>query len=210
MSNLGNKEIFARNLQNFMNINNIKRQDLCDRLDIKYSTMSEWLAAKKYPRIDKIEALADYFGVLKSDLIEETSRYQKRSNVTRIPVLGSVRAGIPSEAIEDIIDYEEIPQKMAKNGEYFGLRVCGNSMEPKFSDGDVVIVQKQADVNSGDIAIVMINGNDATMKKIKKNSDGIALIPTNSEYDVMFFTNEEIENFPVIVLGKVVELRAKF
>lgn len=210
MSNLGNKEIFARNLQNFMNINNIKRQDLCDRLDIKYSTMSEWLAAKKYHRIDKIEALADYFGVLKSDLIEETSRYQKRSNVTRIPVLGSVRAGIPSEAIEDIIDYEEIPQKMAKNGEYFGLRVCGNSMEPKFSDGDVVIVQKQADVNSGDIAIVMINGNDATMKKIKKNSDGIALIPTNSEYDVMFFTNEEIENFPVIVLGKVVELRAKF
>lgn len=128
----------------------------------------------------------------------------------KIPVLGKVQAGIPVEAIEDIIDYEEITPEMARTGEFFGLQIRGDSMEPKFSDGDVVIVRKQPDVNTGDIAIVLVNGDEATVKKIKKQSDGISLIPTNPAYDIMFYTNKEIETLPVIVLGKVVELRAKF
>lgn len=95
-------------------------------------------------------------------------------------------------------------------GEYFALQIRGNSMEPKFSAGDVVIVRKQSDVNSGDIAVVLVNGDDATIKKIKKRPDGVMLIPNNPEFEPMFYSNQEIEELPVVVLGKVVELRAKF
>lgn len=133
-----------------------------------------------------------------------------KSEGVKIPVLGKVQAGIPVEAIEEILDYEEITPEMARGGDYFGLQVRGDSMEPKFSEGDVVIVRKQSYIDTGDIAIVLVNGYEATMKKVKKTPDGIMLIPMNTVYDVMFYTNEEIEYLPVIVIGKVVELRAKF
>lgn len=127
-----------------------------------------------------------------------------------INVLGRVAAGIPIEAIEDVIDTEEISEEMAKTGEFFGLQIHGDSMEPKFSDGDVVIVRKQNDAESDDIVIAMVNGDDATCKKLKKYDDGIALISTNPAYDPMYFSKEEIETKPVRILGRVVELRAKF
>lgn len=133
-----------------------------------------------------------------------------KSEGVKIPVLGKVQAGIPVEAIEEILDYEEITPEMARGGDYFGLQVRGDSMEPKFSEGDVVIVRKQSYIDTGDIAIVLVDGYEATMKKVKKTPDGIMLIPMNTVYDVMFYTNEEIEYLPVIVIGKVVELRAKF
>ena len=129
---------------------------------------------------------------------------------TVIPVLGKVVAGIPLDAIEDIIDYEEIPLSMAKSGEFFALQIKGDSMEPKFSEGDVVIVRKQDDVDSGSIAIILVNGNEATIKRVKKFDGGINLVPTNPAYDVLTYTNEQIENLPVRIIGKVVELRAKF
>ena len=72
---------------------------------------------------------------------------------------------MPIEAIENIIDYEEIPEDLARRGEYFGLQVKGNSMEPRVLEGDVVIVRKQSCVESGEIGIIMVNGEDATMKK---------------------------------------------
>ena len=82
-------------------------------------------------------------------------------------------------------------------------------MEPKISDGDVVIVRRQPDVDSGDIAVVLVNGNDATVKRIKKSPQGVTLIPSNPAYEPMYYSNEEIESLPVTILGKVVELRAK-
>ena len=129
----------------------------------------------------------------------------------RIPVLGNVAAGIPLEAIEDIIDYEEIPEQMARDGfEYFALQIKGNSMLPRFTPGDVVIVRLQDDVDNGDIAIVMVNGDEATCKKIKKTPEGVMLISTNPDYEPMFYSNQEIADLPVRIWGKVVELRAKF
>lgn len=160
---------------------------------------------------DKIALLAQILEVSPLSILGiNYSDTKQTSKGIKIPVLGKVQAGIPVEAIEDIIDYEEITPEMARTGEFFGLQIRGDSMDPKFSDGDVVIVRKQPDVNTGDIAIVLVNGDEATVKKIKKQSDGISLIPTNPAYDIMFYTNKEIETLPVIVLGKVVELRAKF
>lgn len=133
-----------------------------------------------------------------------------RSKGIEIPVLGSVRAGIPIDAIEEILGYEEISQATATQGEHFALKIRGNSMEPKFSEGDVVIIRKQNDLENGDIAVVLVNGNDATIKKVVKQQSGISLVALNPTYSPIFYTNQEIENLPVIVLGKVVELRCKF
>lgn len=135
----------------------------------------------------------------------------KESKGVRIPVLGRVVAGIPLEAIEDIEDYEEIPRRMASSGEFFALRVKGHSMEPKLSEGDIVIVRKQEDVDSGDTAIVLVNGDEATVKQIKKTEAGIMLIGFNVEvYQPHFYSNDQIENLPVRIIGKVVESRHKW
>ena len=127
-----------------------------------------------------------------------------------IPVLGSVAAGIPIEMVENIIDTEEITQEMAATGSFFGLRIKGDSMEPKISDGDIVIVRQQEDAESGDIVIACINGDEATCKRLRKYKDGIELISNNPSYKPMFFSIKEIEQKPVTILGRVVELRAKF
>ncbi len=127
-----------------------------------------------------------------------------------IKVLGRVAAGIPIEAVEDVIDNEEISETLAKTGDFFALQIHGDSMEPRMCEGDVVIVRQQNDAESGDIVIAMINGDDATCKRLRKYRDGIELISNNPSYEPMFFSNEEIISKPVKIIGKVVELRGKF
>lgn len=123
-----------------------------------------------------------------------------------IPVYSRVAAGIPLEASGEIVDAEEIPIALARAGDYFGLRVQGDSMEPKISSGDTVIVRKQEDAESGELVVVLVNGNDATLKKLQ---NGIMLISSNPAYDPIIYTAEDIKRLPVQIVGKVVELRAK-
>ena len=210
MSNLGNKEIMAKNIQYYMDLHNKSRNDMCEALGVKYTTFTDWVKGNAYPRIDKIELMANYFGIEKSDLVEERKLLQasKKRGVT-INVLGNVAAGIPIEAIEDIIDTEEISEELAKTGSFFGLKIHGDSMEPRMFEGDVVIVRQQEDAESGDIVIAMVNGNDATCKRLLKYESGISLISLNQKYEPMMFTNEDIEEKPVKIIGKVVELRGK-
>lgn len=209
MSDIGNKKIFSRNLQFYMNKHKKDRQQVCDDLNLKYTTFSDWFNGNKYPRIDKIELLANYFGIEKSDLIEEKKNTSTVKGV-KIPVLGYVRAGIPIEAVEEILDYEEISQEMANQGEFFALSIKGDSMEPRITEGDVVIVRKQEIVENGELAVVLVNGNDATVKKFYKNDNGITLISTNPNYEPFTYSKKEVESLPVRVIGKVIELRAKF
>lgn len=125
-------------------------------------------------------------------------------------IYGSIPAGVPMECIEDIIDTEEIPADMLKGGkQYFGLKVKGNSMEPDYLDGDTLILEKVDDCESGDDAIIMVNGNDGTFKRVFKNENGIILQPLNPEYAPLVFTNEQIEDLPVRVIGIVEEIRRK-
>lgn len=127
------------------------------------------------------------------------------------PVLGTVQAGIPITATENIIDYEELDPKQYSNpGEYFGLRIQGDSMEPRICEGDVVIVHQQSQIDSGDIAIVLINGDVATCKKVMHKENGIILSSFNPKYEPMYYSAEEVINLPVTIIGKVVELRGKF
>ena len=152
--------------------------------------------------------LSSLLAILSSDdnsSIVESTR-QKRT----IPVLGSVIAGIPIEAIEDIVDYEEIGEDILKTGtEFFGLKVKGNSMSPMLLEGDTLIIKKQDDCENGNIAVVLINGDEATVKKVVKHENGIILQPINPAYDPISFTKKEINKLPVKILGIVVELRRK-
>ncbi len=134
-----------------------------------------------------------------------------RRKIARIPVLGRVAAGIPIEAIENIEDYEERYISVLEDPhDYFALRIVGHSMEPRIWDGDVVIAKKMADVDSGSVAVVFVDGEDATVKQIKKSDEGITLIGWNpSVYTPKFYTWAEVEKLPVQILGIVKEVRGK-
>ena len=144
------------------------------------------------------------------DKSETTTEETFKRKGVKIPVLGEVAEGVPIEAIEDIIDYEEITEEMAQTGEFFGLKIKGDSMYPRICDGDVVIVRQQNSCDTGDVVVVLVNGEAATVKKIRKQKDGILLIPFNTSFEPMFFSNEEIQSLPINVIGKVIELRGKF
>ena len=174
-------------------------------LGISKSTVCMYELGERMPDYEMMKSISNLFNVSLDYL------YGRENNSpTRIPVYGSVAAGIPLEAIQDIEDYEEITEDMARSGKYAALKIKGNSMLPRFTPGDVVIVRLQDDVDNGDIAIVMVNGDEATCKKIKKTPEGVMLISTNSDYEPMFYSNQEIADLPVRIWGKVVELRAKF
>lgn len=204
--------------------------DFESKFDINYQTFRSWINGLTDYFDDKLSLLADYFGVTVDYLLGRSPSPTPQHSISlsfdeydfddygaatpspavRIPVLGKVAAGIPIAAIEDIIDYEEIPAEMAKTGEFFGLKIEGQSMEPRVMDGDVVIVRKQEEIESGEIAIVMVDGNDATCKKFVKHESGVSLVSFNSAFPPQFYTREECEKLPVRIIGKVVELRGKF
>ena len=171
---------------------------------------------KRMPETAALKDFADFFGVTIDTLLGESGAApletdgRKREGV-KIPVLGSVVAGIPLEAITDILGWEEIPQEMAASGDFFALKIKGDSMSPRIQEGDVVIVKKQPSVESGEVAIVLINGAEATIKQVYLQETGIMLQAYNpAVYPSRFYSNDEIQNLPISIIGKVVELRGKF
>ena len=128
----------------------------------------------------------------------------------KIPVLGLIPAGVPIEAVEDVLGYEEIPSSYCAGGEkYFALKLNGNSMYPEYHSGDIVILKQQETCNSNEDCAVMINGGDATFKRVVRQKNGIMLKPLNPNYDTLFYTNEEIEQLPVRIIGVFKELRRR-
>lgn len=190
---------------------NISQQKLSEKIGVSRSTIAMWETEKSQPDNEYLKSLAEYFNVSVDYLLGRVSQETgNKPHGVKIPVIGRVQAGIPIDAIEEILDYEEIPEDMAARGEYFGLVIRGDSMLPRMVDGDVIIVRSQPDAESGEIAVVLVNGDDATVKKIKKSENGITLIPLNPAFDPLYYSNEDIATLPVRILGKVVELRGKF
>lgn len=202
-------DIFVRQLKYYLNLRNKSQTDLAKYIGVSNGTITNYVNGTNMPRMDKIDKICDFLLIKRSDLLEDHSN-DARTRGVKIGVLGSVPAGVPIEAIEEFIDYEEIPEEMAKNGEYFGLRIQGDSMYPRILDGDVVIVRKQSYADNRDIVIVLINGDDGTCKQYYRFDDHIELKPFNPMYKPLVFTKEEVDRLPVQILGKVVELRGKF
>lgn len=211
MTDIDQKKIFSKNLNYFLSKMNKTQKEVADAISVSPQTFNTWCQGIALPRMGKVQKLADYFHIEKSDLIDErneTISKTKRQGIA-INIYGRVAAGIPIEMIEDIVDTEEISEDMAKTGEYFGLIIKGNSMLPNICDGDIVIIRCQEDAENGDTVIATVNGNDATCKRLRKYKDGIELISNNPSYDPMYFSNQDVAEKPVKILGKVVELRRK-
>ena len=206
-------EILER-IYDLMNERGISGLSLCKAIGISQSTFASWKQHNRIPSSEYIASIAECLGTSTDYILTGKNGTLERVPLENEPcvikVLGRVAAGVPIEASEDVIGEEMITSKMAESGEYFGLRISGNSMEPEIHHGSIVIVRQQDDVENGDIAIVLINGGEATCKKIEKFDNGIMLVPFNKEYPEKFYTNEEIENLPVRILGKVVEQRKKY
>lgn len=194
----------------------ITQKELADKIGISQTAIALWENGSRSASLDLIDEIAAYLDVSAGYLlfgekdIEDVPAQRIKQKGVIINVLGRVAAGVPIEAITDIIDTEEITEEMAKTGEFFGLQIKGDSMEPRMAEGDVVIVRQQDDAESGDIVIATINGNEATCKRLRKYRDGIELVSNNPSYEPMFFSNDDIVEKPVKIIGKVVELRAKF
>lgn len=198
-----------------MELRGLKQADLVEKTGISKGALSSYISGRYIPKQNNIYLISKALNVSESWLMGNDVPIEKKSDIDirkgiTINVLGRVAAGLPIEAIEDIIDTEEITADLARTGTFFGLQIHGDSMEPRMCEGDVVIVRKQDDAESGEIVIATVNGSDATCKRLRKYRDGIELISNNPSYDPMFFSNEEIENKPVRIIGKVVELRGKF
>ena len=188
-----------------------------ERVGVHKSTVMRWENGEtKKINLPIIETLASYYLVNPSWLsghdvpMEEHVVHNSHSNTAIVLVYGTIPAGIPMECIEDVLDTEEIPASMLKGGkQYFGLKIKGNSMSPSYLDGDTIILEKVDDCENGQDAVVMVNGNDGTFKRVFKNENGIILQPLNAEYQPMVFSNEQITNLPVRVIGVAREIRRK-
>ena len=194
--------------------NSLTQEELAKRLETSKQTIYKYenQIITNIPS-DKIEILAKIFKVSPIYLMgwdETNEESPPKKKGVKIPVLGRVAAGVPIEMIEDILDYEEITEDVAKHGEYFALKIQGDSMTPRIWNNDVVIVRQQDDAENGDIVIATINGDDAVCKRLQKYNDGIALISLNPLYDPIYLKKDEIDEKPVRIIGKVVELRGKF
>lgn len=207
----------ADRIKEGMAIRDLKQSDLVERTGISKGALSSYISGKYVPKQNNIYKIAKALNVNEAwlmgvdcDMTRNSLNTSPQSNGVKIPVLGRVAAGIPLTASEYIVDTEEIPAAMAADGEYFGLMIKGDSMEPRIRNGDVVIVRKQEDADDGDIVIALVNGDDAVCKRLKKYNDGISLLSNNPAYEPMYFNNAEIVEKPVQIIGKVKELRAKF
>ena len=207
------KAIFSENLNSYIAKSEKTQLEIAKSIGVSPQTFNTWCKGIAIPRMGKVQALADYCNINKSDLIED-----KKLNIDTvpiesgytIPVLGRVAAGYGKEAVEEVIGQIEISPALAAKGDYFGLLIKGDSMIPTLYDGDTVIVQRVDDAESGDLVIALVNGHDATCKRLQKYAEGIALIPQNPVYEPMRFTESEIDTTPVKILGKVIEMRRKF
>lgn len=188
----------------------ITLDDIARHVGVSGATVSRWEHGDiENIKRDKIAKLAEVLKVSPGYLMGWTEHHVSPSAV-RIPVLGTIPAGIPLEAIEDVLDWEEISTDMVHSGhEYFALKIHGNSMQPTYQDGDVIIVQQQDTADTGDDAVVFVNGDDATFKRISRSERGIILKPLNPDYEPLIFTNKQIIDLPIRILGVAVEIRRK-
>lgn len=210
MNDLGNHRIMAENIRRYMARYGMTTADLSRKMGLAYTTVSGWVNGTSYPRIDKIEMLAGLFGIEKKDLVEsqevlENVEFIPESAEVPIKVYGSVPAGIPVEAIESTEGTAYIPKKWLSGGrEYIGLKVKGSSMYPKYLEDDTVVIQLQKDCRSGQDAVVYVNGYEATLKTVIKESNGkVTLKPINPEYQPHTYGPDDD---PIEILGVVKRL----
>lgn len=187
-----------------------EQREFAADLGIPASRVSEWRRKKSTSYNKRLPQIATVLGTTVEYLLSG-EKSSVPTTAIRIPVLGTIPAGIPLEAIEDILDWEEIPAAWGSGDrQYFGLRVKGDSMYPRYLEGDTVILRKETTCESGDDCAVLVNGGEATLKQVIRKGDGsLELRPTNPAYPPRIYSPADVESLPVQIIGVVVELRRK-
>lgn len=197
------KEVMAKNIQIQLNKKGITQTDMAKDLNIPEMTVSNWIKAKTYPRIDKIQMMADYFGIPRSELteVQGTDFIKNKSELVAIPILGEIACGIPILATNNYNGYRYEPEEYAPKGNLFYLKTKGDSMEPTIPNGSYVLIREQPDVECGEIAAVLVNGDtEATLKRVKKQGKTIILIPDNPKHEPII----ACEDYPIKIIGKAI------
>ena len=198
--------MFSERIRGLRKSKKLTQEQLAALVGVERSTIGKWESTSIIPSSDMLIELSDFFNVSIDYLLGNTDN-PANNKIHRIKVYGSVPAGIPLEAIENIIGWEEISMDLVRDGsEYIALKVKGNSMNPKYLDGDIVIIRLQPNCESGQDAVVFVNGYDATLKRVLKNESSIILQPLNPEYETKVYKPGDE---PITILGIVVELRRK-
>ncbi len=189
---------------------NIRQIELCKKLDITQSALSGWENEKFEPDISSLKKMSDIFGVSIDYLLghSEYSNLPDEKGIF-IPLLKDFHNTMNSEFSDEFLNYEIIKSSLAIQGEHFAFFVPDSSMEPRFYQGDVLIMRKQHTLSSGEIGLVQIQDQDVTIKKVLTHDHGIFLTPFNHNGSIEFFTHDEVDSLPVLILGKVVELRGR-
>lgn len=193
--------------------NNYTIEDLAQILNIDKNKLYRWenISPASMPTTAAQE-LADLYEVdpvwlIGYDVPKKAINSTNKIETIQIPIVGRVAAGCPILAEEEIIDTVDIPKEWLKDGyNYFGLRVKGDSMFPRILDGDYVIVRQQNEINSGNIGIILINGDEAVVKEVHITNDGITLKSYNPMYPDMVFSKKDVITKPVTIVGRVVKM----
>ena len=197
--------MFNVNLKKARRESGLSQKELATQLFVSQQAVAKWEAGTATPSPEMIKKIAAILGTSTGQLLDGV----KPAKVgVRIPVLGYIPAGIPIEAIDEILDWEEIPSDWTEGGQdYFSTIVKKDSMWPKYQEGDIIIVRRQPTCESGQDAVVYVNGYDATLKKVFFLEDGgIKLQPINSAYPPKtYYPGDE----PIAIAGIVVEIRRK-
>lgn len=199
----------ADKIRTFRTARGLSQEQLGELVGVQKAAINKYEKGRvvNIPRTT-LKKLADALHVAPVDLLDD-AEYDPHTKSNRIKVYGSVPAGIPIEAVEDIVDWEDVPQEWIDRGDrYIGLKVKGDSMYPKYIEDDTVIVKLQPDCECGQDAVVYVNGYEATLKKVVKQHDGIMLQPLNPEYTPKFYPYGPDEP-EIRILGIVVEIRRK-
>lgn len=210
------RDIFTSNLNMYIKRSGKNKKVISEEMGIPYTTLVEWANGKKFPRADGIERLANYFHILKSELLEEHNQKQFPSpniteDYTTFPVIGDIAAGYEHIAMEswegENVDIPNSYLRGYARSDFFVLRVTGDSMYPLYMDGDKVLILKQSTLNhSGDIGAIIYDGECATLKKVEyvMGEDWMKLIPINPNYPPKTIEGVDLETCKVLGIPKLV------
>lgn len=211
-------EFFSTNLKYLREKKGLSQSKLAEKIGVNQTTIARWEDDNRIPTIDNAVDVANALNISLPDLIGKDLRFDNgeiidvNSDIIKIPVYGTIKAGIPIESQTDIIDYIDIPKSWTKGGkEFYGLKIIGDSMFPKYQDEDIVIFEKTNDISTynGKDCAVMINGTESTFKKVLINDQGIVLQAYNIAYGIKMFSKEDVINKPIKIVGVAREKRTK-
>lgn len=209
---------FATNLRHLRLESGMTQEELAKKLDKDYSTIGKWELGQRSPIVADVVKISELFNISLPDLLGKDLRFDEAkvidldTDIIKIPVFGTIKAGIPIESQNDIIEYVDIPRSWTKgNKKFFGLKISGDSMFPKYNEKDIVIFEQTNDIElyNGKDCAIMINGTESTFKKILINEQGIVLQPYNTAYDIMMFSKEQVEHLPIKIVGIAIEKRTR-